>query len=93
VAGAAAWGFTSVQSRPCSRMGSKQHLACWPPAAQMSMKLLMPVGVVGAITSLAKVRNFLLDHSRREGWGIRTVLAVEVGKVEDISRAAEGSAS
>jgi hypothetical protein len=49
--GAAAWGWTSVQSRACPRMGSKQHLACWPSAAQMSMKLLMPVGEVGAVDS------------------------------------------
>jgi hypothetical protein len=29
-------------------MGRMQHLACWPPAVQMSMKLLVLVGVVAA---------------------------------------------
>ena len=41
-----------MQISACPRMGSKQHLACWPSAAQMSMKLLMPVGVVGAVMSV-----------------------------------------
>jgi len=41
-------GLTSEQMRAWPRMGSRQHLACWPWAAQMSMNWLVAVGVVGA---------------------------------------------
>ena len=54
--------MTSVQIRACSRMGNKQHLACWPSAEQISMKLLMPVGVVGAVTVSAQVYKFLIEE-------------------------------
>jgi hypothetical protein len=47
-AGAATVGLTLAQKRAWPRMGSRQHLACWPWAAQMSMKLLTSVGVVVA---------------------------------------------
>jgi hypothetical protein len=41
-------GLTSEQMRAWPRMGRRQHLACWPLAAQVSMKSLMVVGVMAA---------------------------------------------
>jgi hypothetical protein len=45
---ASAVGLTSEQMRAWPRMGIKQHLACWPPSAQVEMKVLMVVGVMEA---------------------------------------------
>lgn len=79
-------GLTSEQMRAWPRMGSKQHLACWPWAAQVSMKPLMLVGVTGAAETISSWGA--LRYGRRR----LTRSAVQVGEVQDISRAADGVA-
>jgi hypothetical protein len=45
--------LTSEQRRAWPRMGIKQHLACWPWAAQPEMKVLTLAGVTVADKSVS----------------------------------------
>lgn len=79
-------GLTSEQMRACPRMGSRQHLACWPSAAQVEMKVLTSAGVVGAV----KLVSEDVGSGRRERQHTRS--AVQVGEVQDVGSAADWGA-
>ena len=51
-------------------IGSKQHCACWPMAAQMLVKSSTSVGVLGGLAQLrsAKSRTLVAQH-----WGVESV--------------------
>jgi len=50
---------------PCSKIGRSQHLALWPIAAQIAVKLAMSVGGVGGVaqSKSTRPRTSVAQHS------------------------------
>lgn len=72
--------------RACPKIGSTQHLACWPSSAQIDSKLSAEVGVDGAtvVVSSCSVLKALSQ--------ILTVEAVQICDAKDVCGATLGVA-